>query len=367
MADLLVVTWAGGGNVNPLLALCAALAGAGHGVRALAPASLAPRFGEIGVPVRETGGPVAPLDQQAADVTDALRTEPCAAAIVDYMLPAGLCAAEAAGVATVAFVHTRYTGVADGPFSPMTMAADVDTLNALRQQLGLPPVDAVTDLLGRADLALLTTTAALDGGDPLPATVVAVGPLVDPAVTAWSPRRPPDEVPLVVASLGTTPMNEGPVIERVLEALADLDVQGLVTVGDHLDRATFTPPPNTDIAGYVPHAAVLPHARLLINHAGLSGIGAALASGVPMVCVPLGRDQPGNAARVEAIGAGVRVPPDAPAAELRSAIRRVLDDDRYAAVAEEQRRAIADASGPAGRALAALDAIIEKGPKPLAR
>jgi UDP:flavonoid glycosyltransferase YjiC (YdhE family) len=37
-ADVLLVTWAGGGNVNPLLALGMRLRGRGHRVRALGPA-----------------------------------------------------------------------------------------------------------------------------------------------------------------------------------------------------------------------------------------------------------------------------------------------------------------------------------------
>ena len=43
---------------------------------------------------------------------------------------------------------------------------------------------------------------------------------------------------------------------------------------------------------------MLPHAALVVTHAGWQTINAALADGVPLVCVPDGRDQPDNAARV---------------------------------------------------------------------
>jgi UDP:flavonoid glycosyltransferase YjiC (YdhE family) len=72
---------------------------------------------------------------------------------------------------------------------------------------------------------------------------------------------------------------------------------------------------------------VLRHADLCVNHAGLGSIGAALSFGVPMVCLPLGRDQPANAEAVSAVGAGRVLPPDAPADRLRAAVLDVLGDD----------------------------------------
>jgi UDP:flavonoid glycosyltransferase YjiC (YdhE family) len=106
-------------------------------------------------------------------------------------------------------------------------------------------------------------------------------------------------------------------------------VRGFATVGHHLDPAELKPGPNTVVSRYVRHAAVLPHARLLVTHAGLSSIGAALACGVPMLCVPLGRDQATNAERICALGAGLEVSAQAPAAEVGAALRELLLDERY--------------------------------------
>jgi UDP:flavonoid glycosyltransferase YjiC (YdhE family) len=79
---------------------------------------------------------------------------------------------------------------------------------------------------------------------------------------------------------------------------------------------------------------VLPHASLVVTHAGLGTVSAALAFGVPMVCLPLGRDQPLTAARVEAVGAGRILAPAAPVETVRAAIADVLADGRYRAAAE---------------------------------
>ena len=54
----------------------------------------------------------------------------------------------------------------------------------------------------------------------------------------------------------------------------------------------------------------------------------ALAAGVPMVVVPFGADQPHNARRIAAMGAGLAVP-DATAVTLRTAIERVLAEAAF--------------------------------------
>lgn len=60
----------------------------------------------------------------------------------------------------------------------------------------------------------------------------------------------------------------------------------------------------------------------------------ALAHGVPVVCLPRGADQFGNAMQVARSGAGVTLTPDEVSVErLRDAVRNVLDDPAYVAAA----------------------------------
>jgi zeaxanthin glucosyltransferase len=55
---------------------------------------------------------------------------------------------------------------------------------------------------------------------------------------------------------------------------------------------------------------------------------------VPLICIPLGNDQPGVAARVAAHQAGIIVPRGKLTVErLRSAIVAVLSEERYRAAA----------------------------------
>ena len=56
-------------------------------------------------------------------------------------------------------------------------------------------------------------------------------------------------------------------------------------------------------------------------------------AGVPLVVVPLGRDQPDNAARVVHAGAGTRLRKNASVSALRAATAQVIEDPRYRAAA----------------------------------
>ena len=78
-----------------------------------------------------------------------------------------------------------------------------------------------------------------------------------------------------------------------------------------------------------PHRAILPESAIVITHAGHGTVLKALAAGVPLVCVPMGRDQADNTVRVLRLGAGVRVGKTAGPRQFAAAVRRVLDQPRY--------------------------------------
>jgi len=74
---------------------------------------------------------------------------------------------------------------------------------------------------------------------------------------------------------------------------------------------------------------VLPQADVLVTQCGIGTLTKGLIHGVPLVCAPLRADQPDNAARVVARGAGIKISKDAPAEQISAAIQRVLSDQRF--------------------------------------
>jgi UDP:flavonoid glycosyltransferase YjiC (YdhE family) len=74
-------------------------------------------------------------------------------------------------------------------------------------------------------------------------------------------------------------------------------------------------------------------ASLVVTHCGHGTVMRALAHGRPMLCLPMGRDQNDNAARVVARGAGLRLAPDAAPGAIRGALASLLADAGFAAAA----------------------------------
>ncbi|XP_066287582.1 UDP-glucuronosyltransferase 2C1-like [Branchiostoma lanceolatum] len=89
---------------------------------------------------------------------------------------------------------------------------------------------------------------------------------------------------------------------------------------------------NTKLMAWLPQNDLLGHpkTRAFVTHAGSNGVYEALYHGVPMVCTPLGADQPGNAARAVSRGLGVRLDFNTFTTEtLYQAIMQVLTDKSY--------------------------------------
>ncbi len=304
----------------------------------------------------------------AQEVACELGREPADVLVADFVLVGALVAAEAAGVPNVALVHTVYPRPAARrpPYGPGWMPA-VGVADGLRDAVGtfisnriyarealpfvnfarrkgrLRPIRSYFEQYDRASRVVVLTSPHFDPPAGFPPNVRLVGtPLVD---AASSPRFPPlpakDERPLVLVSLSTLEQGQSGVMERILAALGVLPVQALVTLGPALASSRFTPPPNVVVETFVPHGSVLPRAAALVTQCGLGTVMKALAHGVPLLCIPLVGDQPDNASRIEALGAGVRLPPDADAGCIRAAIERVLTDPAYRLAAQRVASAIA--------------------------
>ena len=108
-----------------------------------------------------------------------------------------------------------------------------------------------------------------------------------------------------------------------------------------------------------PHSDVLRHASAVVTHAGHGTVIKALAAGVPLVCLPLGRDQLDNAARVQHHGAGLRLKPKARPEAIARAVRRVIEEPGFRAAAERLAAAI-EAETAEDRAVLELEALAER-------
>lgn len=349
MSRFLIVTWDGAGNLVPTLGIARGLADAGHEVRVLGHRSVDDRFGRHGWSFRSFGSApeydaVHPgdLSQEmgflvehvffggavAADTLDEIRRTPTDVVLVDALLPSAICAAEASGVATAALFHTAYCLFRGGPLLEMVSTA-LPMLGTVRADLGLDAVSGIPELHDRCALRIVTSPLEFEPPGSDAAGVVFVGPVLDapqPVVSDRATDVDDGRDPLVLLSFSTSDMGQAAVLQRVLDALAAADVRVLVTTGPSVDPGALRAPANATVLGHVPHATVMPAASLVVTHAGMGTVMAALAHGVPLVCMPMGRDQFFNAQRVVELGAGRMIASDAEGSVVAAAVTEVLAD-----------------------------------------
>ena len=150
----------------------------------------------------------------------------------------------------------------------------------------------------------------------------------------WEPARA--DLPNVYVTLGTV-LDEAAVLRLLLDALADLACNVLMTVGRQGDPATLEPwPANATVERFVPQASVLPHCDVVVSHGGSGTTYGALAHGLPLLMLPHGADQFDNAVAARAAGvARVLMPDEIEVDAVRTAVEALLADPGYAARARE--------------------------------
>jgi MGT family glycosyltransferase len=389
----------GGGTVPADTSVIRAMVERGHDVRVLADRVLAPDVESTGAehvpwnraPQRENLDPqsviirdwdaktpfeafgrardgvlVGPAGLFAADVRDELRRRPADAVVANFFVFGAQIAAEAEGVPFAFLVSNilSFPGSNTPPLGPGLKPArgpigrardaglnrlmarlfdkSLDQLNEVRRANGLEPRASVLENFQHADRLLLMTSRAFEYEQFTPPPNVRItGPrLDDPAwVGEWAPPAGTD--PLVLVGMSSTFMDHADVLQRVTTALGGLPVRGLVTTGPAIPADSIEAPANVTLVERAPHSEVLREASAVVTHAGHGTVIKSLAAGVPVVAMPLGRDQLDNAARVAHHGAGLRLKPKASSDSIARAVKRVLDEPSFRANAERLAAAIA--------------------------
>jgi hypothetical protein len=138
--------------------------------------------------------------------------------------------------------------------------------------------------------------------------------------------------PLVYMTFGTVFGHmsfAGDVLRIALEAVAEIDVRVLLTVGRKLDASQLgSIPTNTRVERWVDQHEVFRTAAVVVCHGGSGTSLGALSAGLPMVIHPMFADQFINAQMIAAVGACETVT-SRDAASFTTAIQRVLVGDSY--------------------------------------
>jgi UDP:flavonoid glycosyltransferase YjiC (YdhE family) len=329
MAEMLFVTWDGGGNVPPAVGIADELKARGHRVRFMGHATQAPAFAEHGLDFTafptarpfDSRTPATPLTVLAtlgdramgADVVAELAARPADVVVVDCLLFSVMDALRSAGRSYVALEHsfdTCWRRMAKGPFGLLLRLRGMKALS----------------LLDGGEPTMAATIPDLDSGH---GDVVHIGPVVT-GVPA-SPSRP-----TVLVSLSTFAFKGlESTWQRVLDAVAPLDARVIATTGPAVDTSRLRVPANVELHAWLPHTDVMPEVSLVVGHGGHATTMVALAHDLPLLVIPMDAmtDQPYIGKALQRAGAGRTIGRKSSPEKIRAAIEELLGDGPHRASA----------------------------------
>ncbi len=379
---VLLSTYGGRGDVEPLAGLAVGLRALGAEVRVCAPPDCAERLAEVGVPLVPVGPPVRQLVHGATrpSVADVPRlaaeliaeqfdklpaaAEGCDALVTTGLFPVAASAQSVAEKLGIRYVFAAYCPIfLPSPHRPpqplpgrqlppdvtdnrVLNDLDIQNYNALygpalnthRASIGLPPVDNVRDhvitdhpwlaadpILGpwqeSPDLDVVQTGAwILPDERPLPAELEAfLDAGTPPVYVGFGSMRAPTDVARVA-----------------IEAIRAQGRRALVARG-WADLALIDDRDDCFAVGEVNQQALFGRVAAVVHHGGAGTTTTAARAGAPQVVVPQMADQPYFAGRVAELGIGTAHDGPTPTTEsLSGALRTTLTPEtraRAAAVA----------------------------------
>ena len=250
--------------------------------------------------------------------------------------------------------------------------------NPVLRRYGLPEIQRAEDLLV-GDLLLVPSIPELD---PLPEGVnghthyVGALTMTSPDVTLpppWFNELDPNRA-LVYVTIGggAGPVGGQRFFDTVGEALAGTTWQGILSTSAKFSPSELPPPPpNVRLEAWVPGAAVIARADVVLFHGGYGTTMETVHYGTPSVVLPFHSEQEANGRRLEASGAArvllpsrepfravpgrwkggkfvtlVQLNIDLTSAIVRETLSAVLDDNRYRQNARRLSRALENYGGP---------------------
>jgi UDP:flavonoid glycosyltransferase YjiC (YdhE family) len=335
---VLMAHWDGSGNIPPQRALARELNRRGHDVHVLSHDSLAEaviadggRFHALTSAPQWNPAQPRTSDEEGAFVVqnvagsaafaadflalqNAVRPDIC---LIDAMLISTLNVAIERGLPFAAINHTAL--IRDGGCTGF--------LNSISAALPGPAAgSSFFDLLDRAPLVLATSYPQFGTQPDTASHIHFVGPIREQVAYGPWPRRS-EERPFVLVSLSSMFQGQESTLRNICEAVSVLPIEVLVTTGRGIAPNALPVSGDVEARSFVPHDAVLPSVDLVVTHAGFGTLMYSAGAGKPTLCLPNGRDQNDNAARVEALGLGRTLSPDAAPAAIGSAVMDMLGDE----------------------------------------
>jgi UDP:flavonoid glycosyltransferase YjiC (YdhE family) len=288
--------------------------------------------------------------------------------VVDFWNPFAAIAARAARKPLVTVIqadaHPLSRGFVWWKRPPAPPPSPVRAVNAVRGELGLPPISRLEEL----SVGDRTLVVGAPETDPLPSTaeVTYVGMMLwqqaGAALPAWMDGLGRGRRPLVWVYSGNPrygvsggSLDSAVVIEACAVALGGQALDVVLTTGHHALPDELLPlPANFRHEPFLPGLAMAERCDLLVHHGGYGSCQTGLHAGKPAVILPTYSERESNARRLAGLGAAALVEvrrrgrnKTVDPVALRAAVHQVLADPSYRSRARALGDALRTRGGPA--------------------
>ena len=216
------------------------------------------------------------------------------------------------------------------------------------------PVNNILDIIGNDDnthTIVYTSPEFQPCSETFSDKYVFVGPSVRLATNEIEKKR--DK--LVYISMGTVNNDMTEFYKTCINALKNTDYQVIISVGNLVSIDELgNIPENISVYPHVDQIAVLKKTDVFLSHCGMNSVNESLYFEVPLVMFPQTSEQKGVAARVDQLGAGMKLD-KSDAGSILNTINKVSSDSSY----KRNARKIAEGFKRCSGAKQAADKIIK--------
>lgn len=314
----------GHGHLQPLIPLARAAASAGHDILLSAAPSLAAHVQDLALPFAASGPDLTPVRSQLTVQTMDQERQAIPRHFINRLAPAragdltqlaanwaaDLMVSDEADYGAVVAAETldlpHATVITSGTGGMTTRPLIQAPLETLRAMFQLAPEDG-TIMLERSLKLNPFPPSFRNPTDRLIGHVLTYRPgPIPPPPTKQNPVQ-------VYVTLGTIFNTEsGDLLARITTATAASPHVGqvIVATGEHVDPTELGPQqPKVTSTRFLDQKATLAGCSAVICHGGSGTVLDAISYGLPLVMLPLGADQPLNAARCHQLGCGIVLNP----------------------------------------------------------
>ena len=233
---------------------------------------------------------------------------------------------------TTTFAFNRYSAkyMQEGGKSLMSMLFSMPKIRKQikRLQTNGYPINSILDIIQNdndTDTIVYTSPEFQPFSDTFSDKYEFVGPSIRSVKEPFEKKKEK----LVYISMGTVNNDMVPFYRACIDAFKDGEYQVVISVGDIVDISVFEElPQNIEIYKNVDQIAVLEKADAFLTHCGMNSTSESMYFKVPVLMYPQTNEQKAVAARIQELGAGIRLEQEDPQ-NIKNAVERLLNDEEY--------------------------------------